>query len=282
MIDKAEELAEALGGGGGSSVKGFTHGRILRAIAQQVGGDGSRKMIADNLDISAATVSKSITRLTELGLVADRSQRSVGPGRPMIQMSLTRNFAVIGVAILAKDGQPDKLVGTVTSLDGQPFEGFSSARETTLKADARTDPRVLVEQLGGWICDELAGADIGKATLLGCGISISGHIDPELGVISREFRYQPKTEEAKHELEGKLEEIIGLPVIIDNDVTSLAVRNNLRPIKDESPIRELRRHRTDRLRRRRRGRGRQQNLARSPRRSRRTRPHPRYRCRCTH
>lgn len=233
-MELGAELVKKLGQ---SPVRGFTHARILRAIALQVG-RGVRRELAEELRISPGTVSKSVTQLSELKLVQEDRGLVLRPGRPLVPLTLTKHFAIVGVAIVGKDGKPSEFVGTVIYLDGTPLPGFETAHRKPIDDEALTpDGKLFADELCRFVQEDVIDVvDLGDASLLGCGVNIAGYVDNvnNEGIIKRAFSTEwGQKEEGWVDLRAQLENSIQLPVVLDNDVTSLAVRNNLTPSEEE-------------------------------------------------
>jgi predicted NBD/HSP70 family sugar kinase len=237
-------LADSLGGPG-SPVRGRTQARVMRALAQQLGA-GARRDLAQTLDVSAGTVSKAVAQLKKLGLVEDEPSRARGPGRPATALRWTQNNAMIGVTVIDRilkwpvETAPCALLGTVIGPDGEPFPGIEAVRQRVELTDAaRADPRVFIDELESYI-RELAAVPIRQqAQVLGCGITVGRYVDD--GRI-RQFQQTPGdasvdgwAPHADRDIRQGLEERLGISVVLDNDVTSLAVRASLRPSPDEEP-----------------------------------------------
>lgn len=243
MTDALTALAARLGGSG-SAVRGRTQARVMRAIAQQLG-TGAQRDLAEMLGVSAGTVSKAVAQLKEIGLVKQDNPSLVqGPGRPLTPLSWTRNYAALGVTITDQDSRPCELIGTVIGLDGEPFPVLLEGVDLRyrLKEAARTDGSLFVKELEAFIrslIDACRGDEAPE--LLGCGVTVGGHVDH--GTI----RLSYNTDWGAHpdswavadglDLMAVLEERLGMTVVLDNDVTSLAVRANLRPNRYERPAR---------------------------------------------
>lgn len=235
MVNETARIVEELRQ---TSVRGVTYAKVLRAISLQVG-QGVRRELAEALEISAGTVSKAVSKLSEVGLVQEQENLILRPGRPLVPLTLTRKFAMVGVAVVANDGVPYKFVGTVIALDGTPLlHGFESAHHgPSIEDEARTDRKLFTEELCRFILDIIEMADLGEARLLGCGISISGHVDANQ-VIKTAFSIDWEGTggwdlRSKLAENIELEKNIELPVYLNNNVATLAIQNNLTPSEEE-------------------------------------------------
>ena len=221
-------LAERIAGKG-KLVAGPTQGEVLWQIAQRAG-VASRGEIAEKSGLSTATVSKAVATLIEAGLVAVE-----GKPRPGAPLRWTDRYAAAGVVIASRDDHPVEFVGTVTMLDGTPLPIFSNGmKRTKISRQARTEsnPKRLLDELGEFIKALLADAasDAPETQVLGCGISVGGHVDGDRGSIWKSFNTGWKDNlHLGADLASWLKEG-GRPldVVVENDVTSLAVLKNLR------------------------------------------------------
>jgi predicted NBD/HSP70 family sugar kinase len=239
------ELAERLGGPM-SPVRGRTQARVMRALCQQIG-DGARDL-AQTLEVSAGTVSKAVAQLKLAKLVQQEPARARGPGRPITPLHWTRNYVMIGVAIAGRIVEwpgkevPDAMVGTVIAPDGAPFPGIEKTRQRVqLTEAAHTDFGLFMDELEKYI-RELAAIPLrAGAKVLGCGVTVCGHVDHKRGVVRKFYSTlwdaSPSHMEAPDELclTRELEKRLGMTIVLDNDVTSLAVRANLRPPPNDEP-----------------------------------------------
>lgn len=223
--DRASEIARALHA---SPIRGSTHARILRGIAQQVGG-GVRRELAERLDISIATVTRSISLMSkpDLGLVQEGRHQPTGPGRPVAPLTLSRDLAMIGIAVTPERGKPGTLLGTVRYLDGSPVGGFETLVARRLGEVARTTTENFLEELATFAEELREKSQIPSGRVLGCGITIAGYVDTR-GDIRKAYGGAWSSVEEPVSIRGPLEERLGLPVVVGNDVTSLVARKNLR------------------------------------------------------
>lgn len=236
------DLADSLGGPG-SPVRGRTQARVMRALAQQLG-EGGRRDLAQSLDVSAGTVSKAVAQLKKLRLVEEEPSRARGPGRPATALRWTQNNAMIGVTVIDRilkwpvETAPCTLLGAVIGPDGAPFPGIETVRQRVEITDAaRADPRAFIDELETYI-RELAAIPIRQqGRVLGCGVTVGRYVDDgKIRQFSQTSEATPLDGWAPHadrDLRRELEERLGISVVLDNDVTSLAVRASLRPNPDE-------------------------------------------------
>lgn len=224
----ATTIAELAGRitGKGKLVGGATQAEVLWQIAQHAG-IASRGDIATNAGLSTATVSKAVAILIEAGLVAVD-----GKPRPGAALRWTERYAAAGVVITTRDGHPVEFLGTVTTLDGTPLPAFAAGAKRepiTSGSQKECDPQDVLGELGVFIKKLLqdAASSTPAAQVLGCGVSVGGHVDG--GIVRKSFNtgwtedFDLKTALA----EWLKREGLPLDVVVENDVTSDAVHMNL-------------------------------------------------------
>lgn len=229
MESHIDRLADTLRHGE-PKVRGFTHGRILKAVSRHVG-QGVQRDLATALDVSPATVSKSIHKMEQLGLVARAVEGTDRSGRPRATLRIAQEFAMLGVALVNYNGRPAQLIGVAKWLDGEDLDPGSGSVVRDLTSRAFEDLASFEEQLEDCVLELMKVAVEVQASVLGCGVAVPGHIDTAGGRILRVVgapRWQTSAAPLG-ELAARLSGVIGVPVVVENDVTSLAVRNNLRP-----------------------------------------------------
>ena len=231
---QAAAIAELAGrlAGAGKVVSGPTQGEVLWQIAQH-GGRASRGRIAEDSGFSTATVSKAVAILIREKLIDDGAQGERRPGAPL---RWTDRYAAAGVVISTRNGHPVELIGTVTMLDGTPLPAFEHELEREKinpGAQLESDPKSLLDQLGGFVgslLDKAASTNPGT-WVLGCGVSVGGHVDSDKGVVRKSFNTGWKADFhlvkdlgdwLKNRTDGR-----PLDVVVENDVTSYAVLMNL-------------------------------------------------------
>ena len=181
------------------------------AVLRLIGDSGpiARIHIAQRLGLSPATVTSLTRELLERGVVRVADHAPSRGGRPAVLLELVGGAATaLGVKIA-----PDHLVGVLVDLDGEVFERFE------LKFDATA--RDSVERLGA-VLESWIAAVPSHAPLLGVGLGMPGVVDVERGTVS-----SPMLGWEGLPLSDVLHERLGLPVVVDNDVNTLAVSERL-------------------------------------------------------
>ena len=166
--------------------------------------------IARATGLSQAAVTKAVTPLIESGYVQETSvpRGAAGAGRPVNPLVVIANRAfAIGVKITA-----DEVIGVVTDLCARIV---GSVHRTVPAADASEVLAIVVEVVEALRSSSGVRAD----RIVGVGVAVSGDVDPHSGVI----RLSPLLGWRDVNLGEELEQRIGLPVVIENDVRALTI-----------------------------------------------------------
>ena len=119
---------------------------------------------------------------------------------------------VIGIKVTT-----DRLVSTVTDLAATPLA------IATVPRGHQSDPDAIGELFERAVTDVLEAARVSRERLLGIGIGVPGMVEPASGRVAD----SPLLEWAHLDLIGLLETRLGLPVLLDNDVNTLTVAEQL-------------------------------------------------------
>lgn len=181
---------------------------VLSAIGRF--GPLSRADLARRLELSAPTITSVTQALISDGIVSAREQEASRGGRPGTLLG------IVGAAAAAVGAKvtEDHVVGTVVDLDGTVLSTFDEP------ADVRSgNPlQLLVDVLRPHV--EAARID---RHLLGIGIGLAGSSDPQHpGIVTSPLLGWHELPIGEH-----LVRSLGLPVIVDNDVNTLAVAESL-------------------------------------------------------
>jgi predicted NBD/HSP70 family sugar kinase len=223
----AEKIA-----GSGAPVGGTSQTEVLRQIAQHTSTGVSRGEIATRSNLSTATVSKAVARLIELDRVDEDAQ---GRRRPGAELGWTSHYVQVGVTISTRAGHATELIGTVTKLDGTPLPSFTAPRKADDWEDWARQPITDTTYKGvrDQLCDFVralirrAEADAPNAEVLGCGVSVGGHVDK--GVLHKSFNTGwDEDVNLQVDLTEMLKTVgLRLDVVLENDVTCYAIHSNL-------------------------------------------------------
>lgn len=180
---------------------------VLRLIAS--GGPIARTHIARRLGLSPATVTSVTRELLDQGLLRVAERAPSSGGRPALLLEIVGAAATaFGVKVA-----PDHLVGVRVNLDSDVLERF----EEPLDSSAPDAPERIADALARWL-----GGEGDFPPLLGVGLGVPG-ISHELG----KSVDSPMLGWRDLPLAQRLEERIGVPVLVDNDVNTLAIAERL-------------------------------------------------------
>lgn len=163
----------------------------------------SRAKIASLTGLSKPVVSEAVERLLEQGIVKEFEKgesTAKGGKRPtLITFNPSYNYVVGG------DVGGSKIRAVITDLDG------NIVRKTERKVGKIKSPEDLVEQILGAFID----LEIQKYSLLGVTVEVPGTYNSQ----TNEVRHIPAFELKDVPLREMLEEKLGLPLFVENDVT---------------------------------------------------------------
>jgi predicted NBD/HSP70 family sugar kinase len=181
------------------------------AVLRLIGAAGpiARKDVARRLGLSPATVTSVTRELLERGVVRVVDTAPARVGRPAILLELVGGAATaFGVKIA-----PDHLVGVRVNLDAELLERF----ELEFDAAAPGSLGRLGEVLAGWLAQTPA-----NPPLLGIGLGMPGVVDARRRSVS-----SPMLGWENVPLSRILQKRLRVPVVVDNDVNTLAVWERL-------------------------------------------------------
>lgn len=182
---------------------------ILDAVRRAPDGI-SRVEVARSTGLSAQTVTNIVRRLIQDGLVAEAGTRGSGVGKPRTILRLDpRARLAVGIHL-------DPSVITIVLLDlAGTVVSHRRLRTTSTAKASRTITRIVrgVQSL-------LAETDVDPGSVMGAGIAAPGPIDMTSGVVLNPpiltgWRDVPVRDE--------LAEALGMPVVLEKDVTAAAV-----------------------------------------------------------
>ncbi len=167
----------------------------------------SRTDIADAAHLSLATVSSISNALIDQGLIYEHEAGISTGGRRPILLALNRQAGlVIGVKLTE-----NQIVAALTDLTAEVIE----QRAAPLGSDHR--PEAVVGALAALV-DQLRAAHPGQR-MVGIGLGMAGVIDRRQGIC----RFSPFLQWHSVPLRHMLEQRLGLPVVIENDVNTLTM-----------------------------------------------------------
>jgi predicted NBD/HSP70 family sugar kinase len=180
---------------------------ILRLIG--LSGPIARTSIAKRLGLSPATVTSITRELIETGIVRIASRAPSRGGRPALLLEIVgRAATAFGVKIA-----PDHLVGVLVDLDAEVITQF----EERLDMTAANSFEAAVEVIRRWLTEAET-----QAPLLGIGLGVPGVVDGPGGTVT-----SPMIGWRDFPLRDSLQSALGVPVLVDNDVNTLAISERL-------------------------------------------------------
>jgi predicted NBD/HSP70 family sugar kinase len=169
----------------------------------------ARTQIAKTLGLSPATVTAVTRELLDQGVVRVADRAPSKGGRPALLLELVGGAAsAFGVKIA-----PDHLVGVRVNLEAELVE----RHEVEFDATAPGALETLTSALSDWIRPRP-----GDPPLLGIGLGVAGVFDAASGTLD-----SPLLGWRDVKLAQIVQDKLGLPVFVDNDVNTLAVAERL-------------------------------------------------------
>jgi len=195
---------------GAGSVSGdMTRTAVLAILARQ--GGLSRAEIAERLELSPATITTITRRLLNEGLIAEGGPRTSQTGRPSIPLELVPTAAhALGVQVAH-----EHVTGVLTRLDATVVDGFRHAFDPSAPG--------AVDVLAKLIRSEIDAGTRRGLPLLGVGIAVPGVVEPETGTL----RMSVRLGWTGMPLAARLREALGVPVLVDNDISAVTAAERL-------------------------------------------------------
>lgn len=194
--------------GSKSLIRELNRSAVLNLIKEE--GPIARVTIARRLGLSGASLTSIAGELERLGLIREVAQAPSGGGRPLGLLALNADAAcVIGIKLA-----DDHLAGVVSDLSGEAL----ASEVVPLDGHALEE----VEKHIAYLVRSLT-ASAGNRRLLGVGIGLPGVVDGAAGICVD----SPILGWHQVPLAERLTRRVGLPVLIDNDVNTLAVAESL-------------------------------------------------------
>lgn len=170
----------------------------------------SRAGLIEQTGLTGATISTTVRRLIDDGLVIEtgRAESTGGKPRVLLQLNHSARYAV-GVHL-----DHSGIVYVLTTLSGAVIGRMSRAGVGT------DDPPIVVRRLAVEVDALIDGAGIDRTRLLGLGLVSPGPLTPDSGM-----RLTPPSMRhwAEFALDTALQDAVGLPVLLDNDATAAAL-----------------------------------------------------------
>ncbi len=189
---------------------------VLNLVRER--GGLSRAELARISGLSPSTVTAITASLLEDGYILEDEQAatptaSTTIGRPATTLRVDPTAGhVVGIKVTT-----DNLVATVTDLAATPLA------IVTVPRGHETAPDAIGALFESAVLRALEAGAVERDRLLGIGIGVPGMVDPETGRVAD----SPLLEWAHLDLIGLLEARLQLPVLLDNDVNTLTVAEQL-------------------------------------------------------
>jgi predicted NBD/HSP70 family sugar kinase len=183
----------------------------VKIFAEVVKSDGpiSRSTLSELTSLSLAAVTKTVVPLIDAGLVGeiDLSRTATAPGRPVVPLApVAESLAFIGIKITAS-----AIYGAMVDFRGKDLSLPVS------RPLANTDVGTIVSAIQSTVTSLCGVRPDLSPLVVGVGIAVSGDVDSVEGVVNE----SPLLNWYGIPLRERLEEVLRLPVLIDNDVRSL-------------------------------------------------------------
>ena len=169
----------------------------------------SRTDVARATGLSQAAVTKSVAPMVAAGLIVnhEESPRGGPPGRPANPIKVNpESLIVLGIKV-----NPGELIGVAIDLTAQLLVTVHQPVEPTFDAVVES-----VADVAERLCELLGDR---RERLAGIGISVSGDVDTRRGVVRESALLGWVDEDLGLALENRL----GMPVMIENDVRALTI-----------------------------------------------------------
>ncbi|MGL5357186.1 MAG: ROK family protein, partial [Cetobacterium sp.] len=174
----------------------------------------SRKLIAQELELTPAAITKSIDPLLGCGIILEVSQRVSTGGRRATDISLNKYWVgkILGISLT-----PSSIVVSVGDIAGEIFKTKS------YKID---ESKELINYLEEVIEKELKN----ESGIKIISMAITGLINSEKGVIV----FSPHYNRKKIDIRERIEKKFGIPVLVENDVRAMALTEKYFGVAEKS------------------------------------------------
>jgi predicted NBD/HSP70 family sugar kinase len=181
-------------------------GAVFEAVLSR--GPLSRRDAARLTGLSAASVTKLVKPMINDGYLVEQNREAGVPGRPQIPLQVVPDrHSAIGVKVM--EGE---LVGVMADLHSEVQSSYR------LRYDD-TSPAGVVEAIAQLTETLLGQSPVARDRLLGIGIGLGGHVDGNAGMVVQ----APFLGWSEVPLQKLVAERVGMSVVLENDVNTLAV-----------------------------------------------------------
>jgi N-acetylglucosamine repressor len=192
-------------------IKAMNRSLVLNTIRRE--GPLSRTRLTELSGLSVGTVSQITNDLISKNWILEVGEGEYTGGRRQVMLRLNPNAGVVvGLKLME-----NRVVGAVTDLESRVL--YYSERDIDVQSEPRAISRTLVEIVEGMI----ASARVRRSRVIGVGIGLAGAVDADEGIVhlSPFFGWRDVP------LAQLIEDRLGLPVTIDNDVNTLTAAEQL-------------------------------------------------------
>jgi predicted NBD/HSP70 family sugar kinase len=219
---------------GGPAIGREVLGEVLARVAFKAPEEISRVEIADRqerrsvdrMTLTPGTVSKAVKVLLEKGLLEVGSSALLrSTGRPVLPLRLGSSWTIAGVKVTHRGSEPVAVIAILAALDGTVLKTRSPVKLPKPKSQAEDSWPRIAEIMEDEIRAVKAEDDAermrrGKpaSELLGAGVEVGGHVHDGQVILS-DYGRRPGTVPLAQMLENRLHK----PVVVENDVSALAV-----------------------------------------------------------
>lgn len=211
VVNQPGDAGQSLTGSGFGGVKSIGSrehhlGALFEAVLTR--GPLSRRDAAKLTGLSAASVTKLIRPMISHGYLIENEREAGVPGRPQIPLQVDpgRHHAV-GIKLMDSE-----IVGVVADLHAE-VRSAHRMKYTDTSPDGVT---AAIEELTSILLER---SPVEHDRLLGIGVGLGGHVNGGTGVVIE----SPFLNWHNVPLQRLLADRMGLPVVIENDVNTLAV-----------------------------------------------------------
>jgi len=176
----------------------------------------SRMQLSKKTGLSAMSMSRMISSLSEMGMVREVQDKNekTSPGRPSVFVEVCADKAYC----LSIDIEADCCKMVIADLQNR----FIVYRELTIAQKVENFESV-AKRIGVEFSEMIHMAGIQRESVLGCGMSLGAHVDYQDGIIIASSKFKWYLVKAA----DILEEILNIPVIIENDCKAALLGESL-------------------------------------------------------
>lgn len=197
-------------------IRDLNRSLVLNLVRER--GGLSRATLARISGLSPSTVTAITASLLEDGYLLEDGEPVVTTtpnaiGRPATMLRVDPGAGyVVGIKVA-----PDRLTATVTDLAATPLGIVSVPR------GHESTPEEVGDLVARVVTDARAAAHVQRDQVVGIGIGVPGRVDPETGRVAD----SPLLGWGHLDVIALLEERLGVPVLLDNDVNTLTIAEQL-------------------------------------------------------